>query len=107
MLKGMQVALQDNISTKGMETACGSKMLKDYIPVFNATVVERLEQAGMIISGKLAMDEFEMYACGSLETTAAVTLNPNPSSSIMIFWPITGIPFQKTWAFLDATPRRS
>jgi aspartyl-tRNA(Asn)/glutamyl-tRNA(Gln) amidotransferase subunit A len=50
------VALKDNISVKGIETTCGLKMLTGYVPVFNAAVVEKLEQAGVTISGKFNID---------------------------------------------------
>ena len=65
-LFGVPVALKDNISTCGIETTCSSKMLSGYTPVFNATVVDKLEDAGMIVVGKLNMDEFAMG--GSSET---------------------------------------
>ena len=67
-LAGVPVALKDNISTAGTETTCASKMLNGYVPVFNATAVDKLEQAGMIVIGKLNMDEFAMG--GSSETGA-------------------------------------
>ena len=59
-LAGVPIALKDNISTMGIETTCASKMLKGYKPVFNAAVVEKLEQAGMIVVGKNNMDEFAL-----------------------------------------------
>ena len=67
-LAGVPVALKDNISAIGIETTCASKMLGGYVPVYNAAVVEKLEQAGMIVIGKLNMDEFGMG--GSSETGA-------------------------------------
>jgi aspartyl-tRNA(Asn)/glutamyl-tRNA(Gln) amidotransferase subunit A len=65
-LAGVPIALKDNISTLNIPTTCASKMLDGYTPIYNATVVERLEQAGMIVIGKLNMDEFAMG--GSSET---------------------------------------
>jgi aspartyl-tRNA(Asn)/glutamyl-tRNA(Gln) amidotransferase subunit A len=65
-LAGVPIAIKDNISTEGIETTCASKMLAGYKPVFNATVIEKLEKAGMIVIGKLNMDEYAMG--GSSET---------------------------------------
>ncbi|WP_461248221.1 Asp-tRNA(Asn)/Glu-tRNA(Gln) amidotransferase subunit GatA, partial [Treponema sp. R6D11] len=62
------IAIKDNISTEGIETTCASKMLEGYTPVFNAAVIEKLEKAGMVVVGKLNMDEYAMG--GSSETGA-------------------------------------
>ncbi|MCL2033464.1 MAG: Asp-tRNA(Asn)/Glu-tRNA(Gln) amidotransferase subunit GatA [Oscillospiraceae bacterium] len=67
-LTGVPIAIKDNISTAGTATTCASKMLDGYNPVFNATIVDKLERAGMIVIGKLNMDEFAMG--GSSETGA-------------------------------------
>jgi len=59
-LRGAAIAVKDNICTKFSQTSCGSRILGNYRPQYNATAVEKLLSAGAVIIGKTNMDEFAM-----------------------------------------------
>ena len=81
-LTGVPVLIKDNMCTRGIATTCSSRMLENFIPPYDATVVEKLNQVGMVMVGKGNMDEFAM---GSSNEHSAFYPTCNP-------WDLSRVP---------------
>jgi aspartyl-tRNA(Asn)/glutamyl-tRNA(Gln) amidotransferase subunit A len=81
-LAGMPFAVKDNIAVRGYKLTCGSRMLRDFVSPYTATVVEKLQKAGGVVAGKTNLDEFGM---GSSTENSALLETRNP-------WDLSRVP---------------
>jgi aspartyl-tRNA(Asn)/glutamyl-tRNA(Gln) amidotransferase subunit A len=81
-LAGIPIVIKDNMCTRGIKTTCSSKMLENFVPPYNAAVVEKVNAQGMVTVGKANMDEFAM---GSSTENSALFVTHNP-------WDLSRVP---------------
>ncbi|MEZ4619936.1 MAG: amidase [Caldilineaceae bacterium] len=93
-LLGVPLAIKDVLATKGIETTCGSKILRGFKPPYTATAVTRLQEAGAVLLGKVNCDEFAM---GSSNENSGYFPTHNPWTGSRIWREQRGIGRYRRW----------
>ena len=82
LLEGIPIGIKDNLCTRGIPTTCGSRILEGFVPAYESTVTQKLQDAGAVMVGKTNLDEFAM---GSSTENSGYQVTANP-------WDLSRVP---------------